>query len=66
MPGLDWHKNFASQGKKAVGMYYVGKQASALAEAWTNSEIKKFIQLDITLYEHGFDVFRKQAKAYLI
>ena len=64
IPGIDWHKNFASQGKKAVAMDYAEKEAASLAEAWTNSEIKKYMQLDIVLYEHAVDVFRKKAQAY--
>ena len=64
IPGIDWHTQFARQGKKTVERKYADQEAVSLAEAWTNTEIRKYMQLDILLYEHAVDVFREQSQAY--
>ena len=64
IPGIDWQTQFARQGKKTVERKYADQEAASLAEAWTNTEIRKYMQLDILLYEHAVDVFREQSQAY--
>ena len=64
MPGVDWHKQYVHDGAKNVDVRYAEENSAALMEAWTNSEIKKYMQLDLVLYEHAVDVFHQQARAY--
>ena len=64
MPEVDWHKQYGSAGKVNVDNVYSQQKAASLVEAWTNSEIKKYMQLDLVLYEHAVDVFHEQARAY--
>ena len=64
MPGVDWHKEFEDEGARNVDKRFSKDEAASLAEAWTNSDIKKYMQLDLVLYEHAVDVFHKQAQAY--
>ena len=64
MPGVDWHKQYVGEGDKNVDKMYAEEKAAALVEAWTNSEIKKYMRLDLVLYEHAVDVFHQQARAY--
>lgn len=66
MPGVDWHKQFTSEGPQKKNDRDKEEKEVALAEAWTSSEIKKYMQLDILLYEHAVDVFRQQTQDYLI
>ena len=63
MPGIDWHKNYVHQGAQNVDDKYAKEEAAALAEAWTNVELKKYMKLDIMLYEYAVDVFHQQARA---
>lgn len=64
MPGLDWHKAFERRGKENVDARFERQKQEAIVEALTDSEIKKYIRLDLLLYEHAVDVFRDQAKLY--
>ena len=64
MPEVDWHKQYVSEGSKNVDRMYSKQKAASLVEAWTNSDIKKYMQLDLVLYEHAVDVFHQQARAY--
>ena len=64
MPEVDWHKQYETEGKANVDRIYSKQKAASLVEAWTNSEIKKYMQLDLVLYEHAVDVFYEQARAY--
>ena len=64
MPGVNWHDESVRNGKKIVERKYAKQEAASLAEAWTNSEIRKYMLLDIALYEHAVDIFHKQTQAY--
>ena len=64
MPGVDWHKQYVRQGAKNVDTKFGEEKSAALVEAWTNSEIKQYMRLDLVLYEHAVDVFHQQARAY--
>ena len=64
MPGVDWHKQYVGEGAMNVDRTYEEEKVAALVEAWTNSEIKQYMRLDLVLYEHAVDVFHQQARAY--
>ena len=64
MPGVDWHKQYLDEGNLNVDNRFKEEKSASLAEAWTNSDIKKYMQLDLVLYEHAVDVFHEQAQAY--
>lgn len=66
MPGVDWHEAFKSVGHVNVNDEYKDERVATLAEAWTNSEVKHYLQLDILLYEHALAIFQQQASAYNI
>ncbi|CAM9743380.1 unnamed protein product [Laminaria digitata] len=64
MPGVDWNRQFTSGGKRKRNDRLEEEKRVALAGAWTNSEIKKYLRLDILLYEHAVDVFHRQTKVH--
>eukprot|EP00904_Undaria_pinnatifida_P001068 jgi/Undpi1/10962/HiC_scaffold_30.g13263.m1 len=64
MPGVNWHHQYVNKGIKNADTKRKEEEAAPLAEAWTHSEIKKHMQLDMLLYERAVDVFRQQAQAY--
>ncbi|CAM9581378.1 unnamed protein product [Sphacelaria rigidula] len=66
VPGLDWRSQFKAQGSKNVDNQYKEREKAALAEAWTNAEIKKYINLDLLIYEHAVAVFNQQKRLYSI
>lgn len=65
MPGLDWHHQFVDEGiVRVVDSRYSEEKEVVLADAWTNWDIRKYMQLDIVLYEHAVDVFHQQSQKY--
>lgn len=64
MPGVDWHRQFDHDGMSNVDRVYMSEKQRALEDAWTNSEVKQFMQLDLLLYEHAVDIFRRQVELY--
>lgn len=64
MPDLDWQKSFSNQGIGNVDRIYEKEKKKVLVEAWTNAEIKKYIGLDLLLYEHAVAVFNEQKKLH--
>ncbi|CAM9480444.1 unnamed protein product [Ascophyllum nodosum] len=61
MPGMNWPRFYGSLGKINVDMKFRVEKHEALKEAWTDSDIKKYLRLDLLLYEHAVDVFHRQA-----
>lgn len=64
MPGVDWPREFDRAGKENVDLRFQQEKKEALATAWASSEIKSYIRLDLSLYEHAVDVFHQQAALY--
>lgn len=64
MPGVDWVREFGFAGKENVDVRFQQEKKQALAEAWTSSEIRSYLRLDLLLYEHAVDVFHQQATLY--
>ncbi|CAN0037090.1 unnamed protein product [Scytosiphon promiscuus] len=63
MPGMDWRTWYARDGKQNVNRAFEQLKAQTLEKAWTDPELKKYLQLDLLLYEHAVDVFHKQARS---
>lgn len=76
IPGLSWRDKFSKYGVKNAGSKHAGsknagskheeEEKKLIAEAWTNSELKSYIDLDILLYDHAVSVFRQQARFYRV
>lgn len=64
IPEVNWRKQFHNQGKGNVDWTFEKEKREAMQEAWTNSEIKKYMKLDLLLYEHAVHVFQQQASSY--
>lgn len=64
VPGMDWHEDFERSGKQNVDLRFEGEKHEALQNALTDAEIKKYLWLDLLLYEHALDVFRRQKQIY--
>jgi len=62
IPGLDWHMEFSDIGARNVDKMYKDQEKKLLAESWTNSELKSYINIDLELYQHAVDVFRQQTQ----
>ena len=61
---MKWTEQYAIYGSKNQGKVHKDEEMASLEEAWTNSEIKKYMYLDLVLYEHAVDVFNQQVKAH--
>ena len=61
---LEWHKEYNNIGTQNSDDKFKDEEAESLKDAWTNSEIKKYLYLDLVLYEHAVDVFHNQVKEY--
>ncbi len=64
MPGMDWHQEFEETGGAQNVMGSKLKKADVLEQAWTDPELKRYMQLDLLLYEHAVDVFHQQARSH--
>lgn len=64
IPGVNWQRGFLRFGVQNEDNDYKDKEKQVLAEAWANSELKSYLELDIMLYEHAVDVFHKQVQFY--
>lgn len=59
--GFEWEKKFQQTGKEnGSGQQFESAEHRALEAAWQNTELKKFIWLDILLYDHALAVHRQQ------
>ena len=63
MPVLDWSTEYRNQGLVNSNTKFDVEKKIALMDAHTSSEIKKYLQVDILLYEHAVSVFNSQTKA---
>ncbi|CAM9522431.1 unnamed protein product [Ectocarpus sp. 8 AP-2014] len=64
IPGMYWGAQFAEGGKQRVDYKNKRLESETLKQAWTDSELKKYMRLDLLLYEHAVDVFHEQARGY--
>ena len=62
LQGFDWVKQFQQSGTKnsSSGKQFETAEQRALETAWHSAEVKRFIWLDILLYDHALTVHRKQ------
>ena len=63
MPVVDWSTEYNNQGLVNSNTKFDVEKKIALMDAHTSSEIKKYMQVDIILYEHAVSVFNAQVKA---
>lgn len=64
MPGVDWRKQYHDHGKIRVDRKFESEKRDTMQEAWTNSEIAKYMRLDLLLYDHAVRVFHQQVDSY--
>lgn len=64
MPVMNWEEQFAEGGKHHVDIVNKQLEIETLQQAWTDSELKKYMRLDLLLYEHAVDVFHQQARSH--
>ncbi|CAM9876514.1 unnamed protein product [Hapterophycus canaliculatus] len=64
IPHVNWRKTYAKDGKLNVDRKFKEIEAQTLEKAWTDLELKQYIQLDLLLYEHALDVFHEQARSH--
>lgn len=63
MPVLNWSKEYENQGLVNSNTKFDDEKNIALMDSYTSSEIKKYMQVDIILYEQAVSVFNAQVKA---
>ena len=63
---MKWTEQYEKYGSKNQDKEHKDEEMASLEEAWTNSEIKKYMYLDLVLYEHVVDVFNHQVKSHNI
>lgn len=64
---FNWVEDFSKSGKRnSGGEQFETASERALAAAWHNPELKKFIWLDILLYDHALAVHRSQVAQYVV
>lgn len=64
MPNFSWMTAYKKQGARNIDGDHKDEEHMALLNASTDPVIKKFIWLDLILYEHAQSVFEKQLKQY--
>ena len=64
MPGMEWYHEFEDIGEQNVFSEMKQKKAEILEKAWTDPELRKYMRLDLLLYEHAVEVFHQQARSY--
>lgn len=64
LPGFDWPTRFRMIGEKNKDSTFRKQQKEALRWAWTNAELKKYLWLDLRLYEHAISVHNRQVAEY--
>ena len=64
MPGVDWPSAFQDLGVKNKDRFFDKDIRQAVKKIMTDSKIKKFLQLDLLLYDHAVAVHNAQAAAY--
>lgn len=64
MPEMDWQRDFQHEGRQNVDVSFREQRAETLEKAWTDPELKKYLRLDLLLYEHAVEVFHRQARSH--
>lgn len=64
MPNFSWMTAYMKQGARNIDSNHKDEEHMALLKACTDPDIKKFIWLDLILYEHAQSVHEKQLKHY--
>ena len=64
MRDMNWQGRFDSMGAANINSKNKELERQTLEKAWTDSELKSYIQLDLLLYEHAKAVFRKQVRLH--
>ena len=64
LPDYDWPTGFHRIGKKNGDGTFHTQEQEALALAWTDTELKKFLWLDLLLYDHAVSVHNRQVAQY--
>lgn len=63
LPGFEWVKEYQQTGRKNRNDKSTAEDR-ALELAWDSTELKKFLWLDILLYDHALAVHRRQVVDY--
>lgn len=64
MPGFDWLSTFGERGMVNKDRLFMHEIEQAVEKVMTDVKIKKYLQLDLLLYEHAVAVHKKQLKQY--
>ena len=64
MNDMNWQDKFELMGAANMNSKDKKLERQTLEKAWTDSELKSYIQLDLLLYEHAKAVFREQIRLY--
>lgn len=64
LPGYDWPTGFHEIGKKNGNGKFHTEEQEALAMTWTDPDVRKYIWLDLLLYDHALAVHRRQVEEY--
>ena len=64
MPGFDWFSAYSKRGTVNKDKLFAHEIEQAVEKVMTDVKIKKYLQLDLLLYEHAVAVHKKQLKMY--
>lgn len=64
MTKMDWRHEFLQEGRQNVDVRFLKLKAETLEKAWTDEELKKYLRLDLLLYEYAVDLFHQQARSH--
>lgn len=62
MPGINWLHS--SHEVANADTTFKKQAAEALANAWSNEELRSYIHLDLLLYDHAVEVFHEQVRLH--
>lgn len=64
MPDFDWVSAYGDQGTANEDKLFKGDIEVAVEKVMTDVKIKKYLQLDLLLYEHAVAVHERQLRMY--
>ncbi|CAN0030073.1 unnamed protein product [Ectocarpus sp. 6 AP-2014] len=64
MPGFDWPEAFGSIGKKNSDGTFHNEEAEMLLRSWTDPRLRRYLSLDLLLYDYAVSVHNQQVDKY--
>ncbi|CAM9713034.1 unnamed protein product [Ectocarpus fasciculatus] len=64
MPGFDWPEAFGTIGRKNSDGTFHKEEAEMLLRSWTDPRLRRYLSLDLLLYDYAVSVHNQQVEKY--